>query len=88
MSEAEGAFVDGGAAGEGVVGAEGDGVGGGEVVDGEVLPEPLMELERLRVPERSMRSVPLLMMEPLPGVPVAPSLPICRVPALMVVVPW
>ena len=50
-------------------------------------PVPLMLLGTSSVPVRSKRSVALLITSPAGSVPVAPSLPICKVPPLIVVVP-
>ncbi len=48
-------------------------------------PVPLMSLGTSSVPVRSKRSVALLITSPAGSVPVAPSLPICKVPPLIVV---
>ena len=48
---------------------------------------PLTSLARLRLSERLICSVPLLLTAPVPSVPTVPPLPTCSVPALMVVVP-
>ena len=55
----------------------------------ESAPAPPMSFGTLSVPVRSKRKVAPLAIStgPLPSVPVAPSLPICRVPALIVVGP-
>ena len=52
-------------------------------------PAPLMSFGTSTVPVRSMRRVaPLaIFTSPLPSEPVTPSLPICSVPALIVVAP-
>ena len=50
-------------------------------------PLPLMELDTSSVPVRSKRSVALFSTAPAGKEPVAPSSPICKMPALMVVVP-
>ena len=50
-------------------------------------PVPLMSLARLRLLERLICSVPLLLMAPVPSVPAVPPLPTSKVPAEMVVAP-
>ena len=52
-------------------------------------PAPLMSFATSTMPVRSIRKVAPLatLTAPLPSVPVAPSLPICSVPALIVVGP-
>ena len=50
-------------------------------------PEPLMSLAIVRLLERLICSVPLLITAPVPSVPVVPALPTSSVPAEMVVVP-
>ena len=50
-------------------------------------PVPVMAFGTVSVPVRSKRSVPLLITSPVPRLPLAPSLPICSVPALIVVSP-
>ena len=51
------------------------------------LPLPPIALATVVSSERLKLSVPLLVTAPLPKLPLVPPLPICRVPALMVVPP-
>ena len=51
------------------------------------LPVPLMSLAKLKLSERLICSVPLLITAPVPSVPVVPPLPTSSMPAEIVVAP-
>ena len=52
-----------------------------------IEPEPVMALLKVMVPVRRTSRALLSVIVPVPGTPVAPPLPTCRVPPLMTVPP-